>query len=108
MGRKAREALIKDKMKKEKEEKKNNISADRVFHNKLVVDIMELNMHLDTIYKLIKIKHIDQMLANMWDATIKQYKLHEPTVIRLQDKDTRIQIENIIENKTGKKLKIQV
>ena len=74
---------IKEQIKKERKEKKKDIQVDSVFYNKMACSCIMNNIHIDTLYKLCKVKHIDQMLNTMYETTIEQYGLHEPTVQKL-------------------------
>lgn len=104
--KKARQEKIKNELLKEKEKKKRDIQPDQDFYNKLAAVIINKGLHLATIYKLIKVKHIDQMLSTMYDSTVKEYSLHEPTIIKLRE--IKQEIEDIIKSKLGKEMKIQL
>lgn len=108
MGKRKDTQRITEQLIKEKQQRKKLVEADQVFYTKLIIPIMTLDLHLQTIYRLIKVKHIDQMLDTMYETTIKEYKLHEPTVRRLmEDKELKDKVEQLIEEKY-KKCKIQV
>lgn len=76
---------IKEQIKKERKEKKKDLHPDSTFYNKLASTCLTKDIHIATLYKLCKVKHIDQMLSTMYETTIQEYNLHEPTVRRLLD-----------------------
>ena len=57
---------------------------------------LENELHIKTIYQLCKVPHIDQMLDTMYETTIKEYKLHIPTLERIKDSNIRNNINRII------------
>ena len=105
--KKARQEKIKNELLKEKERKKKDIQPDQDFYNKLAAILINKGLHIGTIYKLIKVKHIDQMLETMYETTIREYKLHEETIIKLKE-GLRKEVEDIISNKLGKEIIIQL
>ena len=91
---------LKDKW---KEEKKKDIKIDDSFVKNHIVFLDDLGLHVATVYKLLKVKHIDQMLNTMYETVIEQYKLHEQTVAKLlNDRELRHKVEN----KIGKRIPI--
>ena len=103
---------IKEQIKRERKENRkktlSNLEPDITFSNKLSATLIIKDLHVNTIYKLIKIKHMDQMLDTMWESTISEYNLHEPTVRRMLIKEERDEIENLILSRLGRKVRIQV
>ena len=74
--------LLKTKSKQNAEELDSKIASV------LAVYCIENELHMMTIYKLCKTKQIDQMLDTMYDTTVKEYKLHTPTIERLRNNNT--------------------
>lgn len=85
---KKRVERLKHEIAKDKKIRKEEEINDKFF-NALAVYCITKELHIKTIYKLCKVPHIDQMLDTMYEHTIKQYKLHEPTIKKLMDREIR-------------------
>ena len=73
--------LLKTKSKQNAEELDSKIASV------LAVYCIENELHMMTIYKLCKTKQIDQMLDTMYDTTVKEYKLHTPTILKIRENE---------------------
>ena len=105
--KKARQEKIKNELLKEKERKKKDIQPDQDFYNKLASTLINKGLHIGTIYKLIKVKHIDQMLETMYETTVKEYNLHEGTIQKLKE-GMKKEIEDLIRVRLGKEMVIKL
>lgn len=81
-----------------REDKKRKIEVSKEFYDSMAVYCINEGLHMQTIYKLMKIKSIDQMLMTMREEVIKNYNLHEPTLEKLTE-DKKIEINNILRQK---------
>ena len=84
--------LLKTKSKQKQEELDSKIASV------LAVYCIENELHMMTIYKLCKTKQIDQMLDTMYDTTVKEYKLHTPTILKIRENE-------VVKQKLVEKLK---
>ena len=84
--------LIKTKSKQKQEELDSKIASV------LAVYCIENELHMMTIYKLCKTKQIDQMLDTMYDTTVREYKLHTPTILKIRENE-------VVKQKLVEKLK---
>lgn len=81
-----------------REDKKRKIEVSKEFYDAMAVYCINEELHMQTIYKLMKIKGIDQMLVTMREEVIKTYSLHEPTLEKLTS-DKKIEINNVLRQK---------
>ena len=86
-----------------REDRKKKIEVPREFYNAIAVFCINHELHIETIYKLMKVKNIDQMLMTMREEVIKTYNLHEPTVERFNG-DKKKEILNLLKQGRNKKL----
>ena len=84
--------LLKTKSKQKQEELDSKIASV------LAVYCIENELHMMTIYKLCKTKQIDQMLDTMYDTTVREYKLHTPTILKIRENE-------VVKQKLVEKLK---
>lgn len=80
--------MKKTKIKEQLKQKTREKELDPKISSVLAVYCIENELHMMTIYKLCKTKQIDQMLDTMYDTTVKEYKLHTPTIERLRNNNT--------------------
>ena len=84
------------------EKKEKYQQVDKNFYNKMASICLNNDLHIATVYKLCFIPHISEMLNNMFEATIKEYKLHELTVNRLLNNE---ELRYFIEKEICRKVK---
>lgn len=70
--------------------------------------LIEKELSINTIYKLATIKEIEQMLITMYETTIKEYNLHEPTIKRIQQEKDLKQLINKKLKEVDSKLSISI
>lgn len=70
--------------------------------------LIEKELSINTIYKLVTIKEIEQMLITMYETTIKEYNLHEPTIKRIQQEKDLKQLINKKLKEVDSKLSISI
>lgn len=100
---------IKDQLKEERKQRKKEIQVDVTFQNSLAALCLTNELHCLTIYKLIKVKHIDQMLRTMRESTIKDYNLHIPTLEKLEETPgLKRELEERLEKDYGRVIKIPI
>lgn len=85
---------IKEQIKKEK---KRRIEVDKTFINKVSVYCISNDIHMETVYKVCKVPYMDQMLSTMYDTTVKEYKLHEPTLVKIKDSKVKEDLNKLME-----------
>ena len=81
-----------------REDKKKKLEVSKEFYDSMAVYCINECLHMQTIYKLMKIKNIDQMLITMREEVIKNYNLHEPTLNKLTE-DKKREINNVLRQK---------
>lgn len=76
-----------------KNQKKKKIEINSDFYNKMASFCACNNIHTATLYKVMKVKGMQQMLDTMRDEAISEYELHVPTLDKLNELKTIINEE---------------